>query len=130
MRKTLHEFVIDVYDKADATLESCATALDYVNDYAKLTNRAPRLRDFISCDEQGKPITLSERGEKSEHERVEEQNRYQEAIGRVIFQGEWEVCGRHGYEFVLGDGRINILLSEYNRIKDLPREIEFKEGVI
>jgi len=143
MRKTLHEFVIDVYDKADATLESCATALDYVNDYAKLTNRAPRLRDFISCDEQGKPITLSERGEKSEHERVEEQNRYQEAQDRVIFKGDWEVelndsdlvRIRHKKEhvrlsFTMGqcyDFRTSFLIT---RIEDLPREVEFKEGVI
>jgi len=129
MRKTLHEFVIE------QTEDEKAAMLDdnqwEIYRYAKLTNRAPKLSDFVPCNEGGKPITLSERGDKPEHERVEEHNKYQKALDKVIFDGDWECLGFYGDVawIQLTDGSVNIHL-DYNRIEDLPKEITFKDGAV
>jgi len=161
MRPTLHDYVIDVYDKADTTLESCATALDYVNDFAKLTNRAPRLGDFIPCDEDGNfseepdstmdyGISDSSVNDSDAYEYQSQCRAYVKAQDRVIFKGDWEVVSNE-YWVVIRNKELKIDLEfndiqcdvtdwddqwntrdvfEINRIEELPREIEFKEGVV
>jgi len=140
MRKTLHEFVIEQTEDEKAAMLDVKWGMIY--NYAKLTNRAPKLSDFVPCDDSDKPITLSERVDKPEHERVEEQNKYQKALNNVIFDGDWEVelddsdlvRIRHKKEhvrlsFTMGqcyDFRTSFLIT---RIEDLPKEITFKEGV-
>lgn len=144
MRPTLHDYVeqLDKPQSIDVIIKYMAEAFQRTLKFAKLTNRAPRLGDFVACDENENPIILSERGEIPEHERVEEQNRYQAAQDRVIFAGDWELIdvgsvtnGEHNVLFFRDESVWVQKVTddfdwEVNRIEDLPREIEFKEGVV
>jgi len=150
MRKTLHEFVIEQLGWIDNV-----NFIDHSKifdpaikcfDFTKLTNRAPKLGDFIPCDKDGNVLEepykwvdgfLCPDGcDKTEW------NQYQQAKSRVIFAGDWDVVA--GSNCVIYNGelmfritsdftdviRSGIIEKSINRIEDLPLEIEFKEGVI
>jgi len=129
MRKTLHEYVIDCYynNKIENDGVSEQLLIDIIY-FAKLTNRTPKLGDFIPCDEEGNVLDepVDTIGGVEFYAK-----KYQAAKDRVIFKGDWECLGFHGDVawIQLTDRSINIHL-DYDRIEDLPREIEFKEGVI
>jgi len=111
MRKTLHEYVIELSKEYRNDFD-CAFRLAL--SHANLTNRAPKLGDFIG--------------------------KYAIFKGDWEYDGELGVDGR-GYE-VVKYGEIAVWFHNYKkvgvyihnrkitRIEDLPREIEFKEEVI
>lgn len=163
MRKTLHEYVIEIdnrissknWDRFDV-----AKGLDNIVAYAALTNRAPKLGDFIPCDEDGnvleEPKNFKQwmRKELNVSYYIYSNNyvQYQAAKDRVIFKGEWEVVkgsnSNHTriyceqlyttIDFELSEvslirtDRSGFVLERggIDRIENLPREIEFKDNLI
>ena len=152
MRKTLHEYVIEIdnrissknWDRFDV-----AKGLDNIVAYAALTNRAPKLGDFIPCDEDGnvleEPKNFKQwmRKELNVSYYIYSNNyvQYQAAKDRVIFKGEWEYKLGDGvvvvYEktilcvvYIYANGEISANSKPITRIEDLPREIEFKDVLI
>jgi hypothetical protein len=157
MRQTLQEYTIEY---GNSVYDSEIAIKDVLN-YAKLTNRAPRLGDFVPTDEDDN--VLEEPKYWKEHLsgliamadtgiHLEKCKQYQTAKDRVIFKGEWEVVkgsnSNHtriyceqlhttidfelsGVSLIRTD-RSGFVLQRgaIDRIEDLPREIEFKEGVI
>jgi len=145
MRPTLHEYTIEQLESNSLNINS--DVIQKIYNYAKLTNRQPKLGDFVPCDEDGdvmdEPIDTIGGVELYA-------KRYQAAQDRVIFKGEWrfeeadlldQFNGYLYYEgeiclFVCYDEEIDQLLFEnedeelVSRIEDLPPQIEFKEGVI
>ena len=170
MRPTTNEYVIEQLE------ENGYMAIAPVLNFAKLTNRAPRLGDFVPTDEDGNVLKEPNASmEKYNHYNVVQStfqlrlyesdvSKYQTAKDKVIFAGDWEVLetgfdtlthhyldseylgksysltvisnGTHNIEF--RDNDCGVWLSnknhigelQINRIEDLPREIEFKKGVI
>jgi len=156
MRPTLHDYNLQKLSELDCT------AISDVLNFTKLTNRAPRLGDFVACDEEGNVLE-----EPQEHEYIFgvgerprklivdpkyqiDRDKYQAAQDRVIFAGDWEVVSNE-YWVVIRNKELKIDLEfndiqcdvtdwddqwntrdvfEINRIEELPREIEFKEGVV
>ena len=114
--------------------------------FAKLTNRAPRLGDFIPCDEDEnvleKPIDKAYSKENAPKEFDEYVPIYRAAQDRVIFSGDWELVA--GSNCVISNGELmlrfigdvtdiirkGLIEKSINRIEELPREIEFKENAI
>jgi|DEB0MinimDraft_10_1074344.scaffolds.fasta_scaffold10364_9 hypothetical protein len=170
MRPTLHDYVIDLYGKG--IYHPASRLVDIVN-FAKLTNREPRLGDFVPCDDGGNVLQKPEGYDKwlledyyteVETSWIRDCSKYQTAKDKVIFAGDWKVLetgfdtlthhyldseylgksysltvisnGTHNIEF--RDNDCGVWLSnknhigelQINRIEDLPREIEFKNGVI
>ena len=153
MRPTLHDYNLQKLSELDCT------AISDVLNFTKLTNRAPRLGDFVPCDEDGNVLE-----EPKNYYSLGNCKEYQAAQDRVIFAGDWEVVetgfdtlthhyldseylgksynltvisnGTHNIEF--RDNDCGVWLSnknhigelQINRIEELPREIEFKDGVI
>lgn len=144
MRNTLHEYVIEMFD--DGTLEN--TFCIKCNNYAKLTNRAPRLGDFIECDEEGNVLERPKPYRKwlkswQGEDGFEDCERYQAAQKKIIFKGDWEVDeDGENYIFLRDANRTLVQFrkrdmtfrdeygKEITRIEDLPREVEFKNDVI
>jgi hypothetical protein len=153
MRKTLHEYVIE------QGLTSANSDIRFLKaiQYAALTDRAPELEDFIHCDDEGNVLKKPDRLHYSTSE-IEgglfksDNQEYQEAKDRVIFKGDWEVVkgsnSNHtriyceqlhttidfelsGISLIRTD-RSGFVLERgaIDRIEDLPREIEFKDGLI
>ena len=174
MRPTLHDYVIKRFETI-LRIEHFATAFRQCYDFSKLTNRAPRLGDFVPCDEEGNVleepdstmdygISDSSVNDSDAYEYQSQCKAYVKAQDRVIFAGDWEVVetgfdtlthhyldseylgksynltvisnGTHNIEF--RDNDCGVWLSnknhigelQINRIEELPREIEFKDGVI
>jgi len=150
MRPTLHEYNLQKLSDLDCT------AISDVLNFTKLTNRAPMLGDFVPCGSDGSPMyeptnTIDPDNPpeivNAHKKRLENWN---QAQSRVIFKGDWnfeeadllnQFNGYLYYEgeiclFVCYDEEIDQLLFEnedeelVSRIEDLPRQIEFKEGVI
>lgn len=148
MRKTLHDFVIEVDEQISSknwNKFDVAKGLDNIVSYAKLTNRQPKLGDFIPCGEDGNVLeepSEDGKGFTGLGEWKDAVKQYQQALYRVIFKGDWELiesethiellCKNTG--FWVKQSRITqgwyCKKGIINRIKDLPIEIEFKEGVI
>ena len=160
MRPTTNEYVIEI-GKSDEAFMICWMN---IQTYAKLTNRAPRLGDFVPTDEEGNVLEKPDIHSLDHSIAVALNNKYQAAQDRVIFAGDWKVLetgfdtlthhyldseylgksysltvissGTHNIEF--RDNDCGVWLSnknhigelQINRIEDLPREIEFKNGVI
>jgi len=153
MRPTLHEYNLKKLSDLDCT------AISDVLNFTKITNRAPELGDFVPCDENGNVLEEPKNYDKwlSEDYYTEVEttwirncSRYQAAQSRTIFKGEWDATHEQYYTFVIDRSlRIRITFCddqcdvstwdidgdffedlEIHRIEDLPREIEFKEGVI
>ena len=147
MRPTLHDYVIEQQNRGLFVNENVSDKLYLCYNFANLTNRAPRLGDFIPCDEDGnvleKPYSLSYYSDICGYQHGQNKiAQYKAALDRVIFKGDWEVeeVGEH-YIFLKSKGIIlqwKISVQKFinergqpiNRIEDLPREIEFKEGVV
>jgi hypothetical protein len=144
MRKTLHEYVIDCYynNKIENDGVSEQLLIDIIY-FAKLTNREPELGDFIPCDEEGNPFPLTQKvsfvnGENVENWEISKE--YKAAKDRVIFKGDWEVVKLGSDYIILANekdsisfwysGKVQVFGKSITRIEDLPREIEFKDGVI
>jgi len=156
MRPTLHEYNLQKLSDLDCT------AISDVLNFTKLTNSAPRLGDFVPCDEDGNVLKnpLKDSGMTivqfiksiggikayKNHPMKGLHAAYQSAQGRVIFAGfEQSKSGNLIQEGCVDNGEYIIIFREkgifcsklkwgsefeINRIEDLPREIEFKEGVI
>jgi len=141
MRKTLHEFVIE--QLRDGSSVSWNDGAEDSLKYAKLTNRAPKLGDFIPCW-RGKIV-------KEPSVCTEDVKRYEFAKSRVIFKGDWELIEQEKdwiqirskelkLDIEWSGNECDVTLWGYNwgardylpanRIEDLPREIEFKDGVV
>ena len=161
MRKTLHDYVVEKFEERIELKSAHSKFVSKVHRFAKLTNRAPRLGDFVPTDEDDN--VLEEPKYWKEHLsgliamadtgiHLEKCKQYQTAKDRVIFKGEWEVVkgsnSNHtriyceqlhttidfelsGVSLIRTD-RSGFVLQRgaIDRIEDLPREIEFKEGVI
>jgi len=142
MRKTLHDFVIGFDSDAKTTRDALTDFAEKVTRFAKLTNREPKLGDFIPCGEDGNILGKPDIHSLDHSTAVAMHNEYQAALDRVIFKGDWELiesethiellCKNTG--FWVRQSRITqdwyCKKGIINRIEDLPREIEFKEGVI
>jgi hypothetical protein len=138
MRKTLHEYVIDCYynNKIENDGVSEQLLIDIIY-FAKLTNRTPKLGDFIPCDEEGNVLDepVDTIGGVEFYAK-----KYQAAKDRVIFKGDWEVVKLGSDYIILANekdsisfwysGKVQVFGKSITRIEDLPREIEFKDGVI
>jgi hypothetical protein len=138
MRKTLHEYVIDCYynNKIENDGVSEQLLIDIIY-FAKLTNREPELGDFIPCDEEGNVLDepVDTIGGVEFYAK-----KYQAAKDRVIFKGDWEVVKLGSDYIILANekdsisfwysGKVQVFGKSITRIEDLPREIEFKDGVI
>ena len=164
MRKTLHEYIDGFDSDARSTRDALTDFAENVTNYAKLTNRAPRLGDFIECDEEGNVLEEPQEfeyifglGDKPRKLVIDPKyqtdlEKYQAAKSRVIFKGDWKVVkgsnSNHtriyceqlnttidfewsGVSLIRTD-RSGFVLQRgaIDRIEDLPREIEFKDGVI
>jgi len=141
MRKTLHDYVIERYDVAN---EEASMPLYYIGKYAELTNRQPKLGDFIPCDENGEVLEKPDIHSLDHSIAVALNHEYQQALDRVIFKGDWEVQKHKSAlgEFIKIENKDGIILEFLaneevyfnhkivNRIEDLPLEIEFKKEVI
>jgi len=145
MRPTLHEYNLQKLSDLDCT------AISDVLNFTKLTNRAPKLGDFVPCDEDGNVLDEPKNYDKwlSEDYYTEVEttwirncSTYQAARSRTIFKGDWEVRSNF-------NGSVEVYNNENNcavlfrkegdvfannkpitRIEDLPREIEFIDGLI
>ena len=141
MRKTLDEYVIEFDSNAQTIRDSVMDFTELVCKYVELTSRAPRLGDFVPCDDEGNVLGnpfIDSKGLNSIHFA-----NWKRAKDKVIFEGDWEVIentegvnsiviisnGTHKFATSMGCFFDNNL-KPINRIEDLPLEIEFKEGVI
>jgi len=150
MRPTLHEYNLQKLSDLDCT------AISDVLNFTKLTNRAPKLGDFIPCDEDGNVLDEPKNYDKwlSEDYYTEVEttwirncSTYQAAQSRTIFKGDWEFeeadledCfngylknGNKIWFVYIKDGIFFFELEQdvaIHRIEDLPREIEFIDGLI
>jgi hypothetical protein len=132
-RKTLHEFVIEEFEINMGSKFS----MDCINDvlkYSNLTNRAPKLGDFVPTDEEGNVL------EKYKCE-VED---YEQALSRVIFEGFEVVYADESHVSVIMNKGTTLIhfrgdvclwtkeigTKEITRIEELPKEITFKDGVV
>ena len=147
MRPTLHDYNLQKLSELDCT------AISDVLNFTKLTNRAPRLGDFVPCDDEGnvleKPVNLIGKRTAEEWKMLNEQ--YQAAQDRVIFAGDWEVVDQDkdwvlirskelklDIEWSGNECDVTVWDSNWNtcdylpakRIEELPREIDFKDGVV
>jgi len=152
MRPTLHEYNLQKLSDLDCT------AISDVLNFTKLTNRSPRLGDFVACDEdenvleepdlwQKHLLAKAVNGDISKDKYTE----YQAAQSRTIFKGDWEVIDQDNdwtqirskelkldVEWSGNECDVTVWDSNWNtcdylsanRIEDLPREIEFKDGVL
>jgi hypothetical protein len=121
MRPTLHEYNLQKLSDLDCT------AISDVLNFTKLTNRAPRLGDFVPCDEEGNVLEEPENWHqisysKPNHGTQEffnvahtkldihpaEAQEYQAAQDRVIFAGDWEVDGIGTQRTIIKLGRIEM----------------------
>lgn len=148
MRRTLHDYVIE---KSDLYWSDKVDLNDFIGNtenFAKLTNRAPRLGDFVPCDEDGNVLEEPYRyrdgftSKETAIQNKEDWNKFHQAQSRVIFKGDWEVDYFSNDSTWIESDNLGIIIRftakgevEYkggtiNRIEDLPREIEFIEGVI
>ena len=109
MRKTLHEYVIELSKEYRNDFD-CAFRLAL--SHAKLTNKAPKLGDFIGKDAIFKGDW--------EVEFIEGDFIYLKEVNRISINYDKanEVFWIEGIHYKI------------TRIEDLPREIEFKEEVI
>jgi len=143
MRPTTNEYVIEI-GKSDEAFMICWMN---IQTYAKLTNRAPRLGDFVPTDEEGNVLEKPDIHSLDHSIAVALNNEYQAAKDKVIFAGDWKVepllggavdifnkeqdwkvrFDEYGDVIVIAYGKYPYKLT---RIEDLPREIEFKNGVI
>jgi len=159
MRPTLHEYVIEHRNQREGMAcnsERDAQGYYKIVEYATLTNRAPRLRDFVPCDDDGnvleKPASLSYYSDICGYQHGQNKiAQYQAAQDRVIFAGDWEVVDQEldwtqirskelklDIEWSGNECDVTVWDSNWNtcdylsanRIEDLPREITFKENVI
>jgi hypothetical protein len=145
MRPTLHDYVehLNEAQRPDVIMEYMANAFRKTLKFAKLTNRTPRLGDFVPCDENGNVLKKPEllEGETYDGYKYHSRNhKYKKALNRVIFSGDWEVTKLGNSTWVQFDEWLEFLFSidgectfygkPINRIEDLPLEIEFKDGVI
>jgi len=140
MRQTLHDYVIEKFDNA---VFYPATVLIKIKDYAKLTNRAPKLGDFVPCGDDGNVLiepSSDGKGFQDLGEWKDAVKKYAKAYNQVIFEGDWMVIGERNHYTVfiderfviefLPDGNISANGKFVTRIEDLPKEITFKEGVV
>jgi hypothetical protein len=142
MRPTLHDYVeyLNEAQRPDVIMEYMANAFQKTLKFAKLTNRAPRLGDFVPCDEEGnvleKPNSLSYYSDICGYQHGQNKiAQYQSAQDRVIFAGYWEVVYSNEDETCINYDGFSITFTKnycfcidiINRIEDLPREIEFKD---
>ena len=107
-----------------------------MNDWISIKDDLPNTEDFVPSDEDGnvleKPPPFKEL--------VEKWNEYQQALDRVIFEGEWIHVSTDSHNTVfIDDGDIIEFFPNkttvangkvITRIADLPREITFKDGVV
>jgi len=144
MRKTLHDYIIA--KEAECATPAGINVKKFYQDvikHAKLTNRQPSLGDFVPTDEDGNVLKKPDIHSLDHSIAVAIHQEYQQALDRVIFKGDWEcevinrngsirvqdtltgnrVVFHRGYTTAKGVGIVS-------KIEDLPREIEFKEGVI
>jgi len=139
MRPTLHDYNLHKLSELDCT------AISDVLNFTNLTNRAPRLGDFVPCDEDGNVLE-----EPKNYYSLGNCKEYQAAQDRVIFAGDWEVVSDEPWivirnkqlkiDIEFNDIQCDVTdwddqwntcdLFEINRIEDLPSEIEFRDGVI
>jgi hypothetical protein len=155
MRKTLHDYVIEQYNTSqDNSIDRLANFSRCFR-YAKLTNRPPKLGDFIPCDEDGNVLEEPKNFEQWTRKElnvsyyIDSNNyvQYQAAKDRVIFKGDWGVepllggsvdifnkeqdwkvrFDEYGDVIVIAYGKYPYIIT---RIEDLPREIEFKDNLI
>lgn len=141
MRKTLHEYTIEQLSDLDCT------AVSNVLNYAKLTNRQPKLGDFVPCDDEGnvleKPKGFDNKkilsgADYQTPDWMLRCQQYQQALDRVIFKGDWEIHYINETETCIHNGAYQISFTKnrcfcmnyVNRIEDLPLDIEFREGLI
>jgi len=159
MRQTLHDYVVGHFEKwRSFPSEESSYLVCYK--FAKLTNRAPRLGDFVPCDNEGnvleKPecdcLTVLDKERCGQWDKKHPCMEYQQAFDRVIFKGDWKViegsnsdhtriyCKQlnttidfelSGVSLIRTDS-IGFVLERgvVNRIEELPSEIEFKDGVV
>ena len=150
MRPTLHDYVIEQFEKWRSFPSEKSSYLVCYN-FAKLTNRAPRLGDFVPCDEDGNVLEepnlddfifeehpeLVGNPKEYNYDAFEKYlNEYQAAQDRVIFAGDWEVVqsfeshtviqNENGVRIIFVGKEVSIGSKEINRIEELPREIDFK----
>ena len=150
MRPTLHDYVIDGFNEKELFPREAYN-------FAKLTNRAPRLGDFVPCDDDSNVLEKPEgyinwlRAGTANFHHNEQCLEYQAAQDRVIFNGDWEVIDQDldwvqirskdlklDIEWSGNECDVTVWDSNWNtcdylsanRIDDLPRQIEFKEGVV
>lgn len=142
MRPTLHDYNLQKLSDMDCT------AISDVLNFTNLTNRAPRLGDFVPCDEDENVLEKPDIHSLDHSTAVAMHNEYQAAQDRVIFKGDWEVVNLLGgtFDLISKDYNVKLRMDEIkscplvinderypykvNRIEDLPLQIEFKEGVI
>jgi len=153
MRPTLHDYQFELSEQV-AKHNWSKTLLSNenfwkVDKFAKLTNRAPHLGDFVPCDEDGNVLEKPERvnyviGVDGFDRFKEDWEQFQQAQSRVIFKGFSlrNYDKDSGVTVISTDELTHVLWFkengkvltfngvEINRIEDLPREIEFKEGLI
>ena len=127
MRQTLQEYTIEY---GNSVYDSEIAIKDVLN-YAKLTNRAPRLGDFVPCDKDGNvledPLKDLEMtivqfikligGIKvyKKHPVKEIHAAYQAAKDRVIFAGDWEVIDQDKHQdYIEIKSRDALLIRFYN----------------
>jgi len=156
MRPTLHEYVIE----QASNCSDWVTKFARVQKFTKLTNRALRLGDFVPTDEDDNVLEepkywkehlsgLIAMADTGIH--LEKCKQYQTAKDKVIFAGDWEVVTSNEFITRIHSKTTNITIdfdsiriglvrtdksgfviekSYPCRIEDLPRGIEFKNGVI
>jgi hypothetical protein len=143
MRKTLHEYVIEFDSNAQTIRDSVMDFTELVCKYAEITNRAPRLGDFVPCDEEGNVLENPDIHYLDHSIAVALNYEYQTAKDKVIFDGFEYKKLKHGVEqlkhkdckiWIEHDRNtwtdVTTQPKSINRIEDLPREIEFKDEVI
>ena len=155
-RKTLHEFVIEEFEINMGSKFS----MDCINDvlkYSNLTNRAPKLSDFVPCDDDGNVLEIEDCSCLATNNRshicpASCYSKYKQALSRAIFEGDWEVIDQMEQYTQIRNKELRldvewdadiIRITEWNkdwtncsdglrttRIEELPKEITFKDGVV
>ena len=147
MRKTLHEYVIEQYNTSqDNSIDRLANFSRCFR-YAKLTNRPPKLGDFIPCDEDGNVLEEPEQyldSSINDDWSKGKKKQYKAAKDRVIFKGDWRNHVQAGQSIWITNGKFTLRFSKeqdmcllgvagfdhVDRIEDLPCEIELKDNLI